>query len=249
MTSRTLNEVELHYLRQAGAAPDGLLQMAGWFGTVPLRHLVDLGYLTFEGAGGNPYMRSYRITGAGRAAVVASRAAGVPQVEQPPTSVGAPEPSESASPQQTPSPAPIAGGTKREKRPVTLNAEPLPDVAPARKRTFQEVTPNPVTPASGESPRRSSSYVRQACCVQCGKFFPVRRSDAKTCSSTCRKAYSRRADELLKAFEEARRAVAEIGARMQKYPDLIELAARDLREIHDQAGDFLATYEEISPAR
>lgn len=57
-------------------------------------------------------------------------------------------------------------------------------------------------------------------CLQCGKVFIAKRSDAKFCSAVCRKASARRKAQLKRAADNALQEIAFIHRQMAKYPDL-----------------------------
>jgi hypothetical protein len=57
-------------------------------------------------------------------------------------------------------------------------------------------------------------------CVVCGNNFTAKRSDAKTCGETCRKRYSRRAEEVQGWTEDAATNIRQLLDHAKRYPDL-----------------------------
>lgn len=68
-------------------------------------------------------------------------------------------------------------------------------------------------------------------CLHCGTAFLAKRSDAKFCGSVCRKATSRRKDQLERAAKNAIAEIAYIRRMAEKYTDLQAAAAVQLEQI------------------
>lgn len=147
-------------------------------------------------------------------------------------------------------PAAVAGedSDKRGQRPVTDTSALRSSTNDAAQVRQSSVTREQLDPFIPRHKRLTRHLVHQATCVQCGKRFTASRSDAKTCSATCRKAYSRREAELRKAYEEAQRALAEIGARLRKHPDLADQAADNLETLAREAARLLAECQRAAPS-
>jgi hypothetical protein len=145
-----------------------------------------------------------------------------------------------AAPPSAPPAADDDASDKREQRLVTDKV-----ITPAAgvveyKREQRLVTPKEITPAARHPrPCMPGDHFR-ATCAQCGKAFTAQRRDAKTCSPTCRKAYSRRAADVQKAYNEGMLALAELERSLRKYPDLVETVAQALLTMRQDAARLLA---------
>ncbi|NJL33026.1 MAG: hypothetical protein HC893_03195 [Chloroflexaceae bacterium] len=111
--------------------------------------------------------------------------------------------------------------------------DPAPTVAPKRD-AVQGADRVSVTTAVAH--KTGDGY--EITCVECGRKFTARRRDATLCGSTCRKRYSRRADEVKEWNLRAAGSVQMLSRLALRYPDqipaiaeLLKLLARDVKEI------------------
>jgi hypothetical protein len=76
---------------------------------------------------------------------------------------------------------------------------------------------------------RSEMYSRQ--CKNCGEPLGRKRWDAKFCGQNCRKAWSRRKDQIKREFERAELAICGLLAFEDQYPDLKPLIQEHLKAL------------------
>jgi hypothetical protein len=74
-------------------------------------------------------------------------------------------------------------------------------------------------------------------CANCGGELPRgKRRSARTCSDRCRKALSRRKDDVLRHVDSVRAGLWALGSDLKKYPELREMINTELagidREVH-----------------
>lgn len=92
------------------------------------------------------------------------------------------------------------------------------------------------------------SYARK--CKNCGTDLDRWvRSNKETCSDSCRKAWSRRKDNVKKEWNNALRSLSHLRRMVKEYPDLAEEINGYLRHVQGECRDILLLSDKEEQAR